>query len=195
MAKSDKTRWDERYINRPYPIEVVKIVEDFYPLVQGKDTLEIACGKGRNARFLAAQGFKIDAYDISSVAIKTLQGLENINAKEIDLDDINLGKDQYDLIVCTYYLDRSLFPKIYESLKEGGIFIFETYVYHEENENAPSQKRFLLQEGELVTQFNTLYEILHLQEKWGTNILGSKVLIGSIVGKKKVVTDTERKRL
>jgi len=184
MAESDKTRWDERYKNRPYPTEVTKIVEDFYTLTQGKDTLEIACGKGRNTKFLAQQGFKVDAYDISSVAIQTLQGLKNINAKEVDLDDVKLEKERYDLVVCTYYLDRTLFPKIYESLKEGGIFIFETFVYHVDNENAPSQKNFLLEEGELETQFDREYEILHLREKWDTNIKGSKALIGSVVAKK-----------
>lgn len=185
MALEDKEKWDERHQQKMIPDTPVQLVTDFARLAPGKKALDIACGRGRNSRYLASKGFEVDALDISSVAIDSLQGIKGIHPQEVDLDTYNLPKEKYDLIVCTYYLERRLFPQIIDVLKEGGVLIYETFVYHPENETSPSKRRFLLNEGELEAAFDEKLDLLHIREAWTENIEGEKVMKGSLVGKKK----------
>ena len=185
MAIEDKVRWDKKYKNNPIPTKIVKVVASYAKLATGKQALDIACGMGRNSKFLAEQGFEVDALDISPIAIENLKNIQNIRAVEVDFDTYNLKENSYDLIVCTYFLKRSLFPQIEKALKEDGIFIFETFMHHPDNTKAPSNRSFLLEDGELEITFDDRYEILHLREFMDEGICGEKSMKASMVAKKK----------
>jgi len=185
MSIEDKIRWDKKYKTQILPTKTVKVVKRYAGLAKGKKALEIACGMGRNAKFLAQQGFEVEALDISPIAIESLQNIPNIIAKEVDLDNYVLKENAYDLIVCTYFLKRELFPQIKKALKDDGIFIFETFMHHSENTKVPSNKSFLLNKGELETIFDNGYEILYLQEFMDDMICGDKGMKNSIVVKKR----------
>lgn len=67
----DKTFWDERYresdrvwSNNPNPV----LLEHVKTLAPGR-ALDLGCGEGADARWLAEQGWKVTAVDISQVAI------------------------------------------------------------------------------------------------------------------------------
>ena len=184
MSSEDRERWNKKYSTNVIPTKVVKVVEDFAKLATGNRALDLACGMGRNAKYLASLGFKVDALDISPLAIESLKNIENIEAKEVDFDSYVLPENSYDLIVCTYFLKRELFPQIEKALKEDGIFIFETFIHHSDNTKVPSNKTFLLNEGELETTFNDRYEILHLREFMEEGICGEKSMKASMVAKK-----------
>ena len=186
MAVEDKERWDKKYKNNhPIPSKIAKVVEKYSSLAKGKKALDIACGTGRNAKFLAGQGFEVDALDISPVALESLKGIENINAKEVDFDSHTLKENAYNLIVCTYYLNRSLFPQIEKALKEDGLFIFETFMHHPDNTKVPSNRSFLLEDGELELTFDDRYELLHLQDFMDDIAFGEKAMKSSMVARKK----------
>jgi SAM-dependent methyltransferase len=185
MSIEDRLRWDKKYKTQELPTKTVEVVEKYAGLATGKKALEIACGMGRNARFLAQQGFEVEALDISPIAIESLQNIPNIRAKEVDFDEYILEENAYDLIVCTYFLKRELFPQIEKALKEDGIFIFETFMHHAQNTKVPSNKSFLLNEGELEATFDDRYEILHLQEFMDEGVCGDKGMKASMVAKKK----------
>jgi 2-polyprenyl-3-methyl-5-hydroxy-6-metoxy-1,4-benzoquinol methylase len=184
MSIEDKERWDKKYKNNLIPTKVVEVVEKYVKLATGKSALDIACGMGRNSKFLASEGFNVHALDISDVAIKSLEGIENIRAEEVDFDSYTLKENAYDLIICTYYLNRELFPQIEKALKDDGLFIFETFVHHPDNTKAPSNKSFLLESGELERTFSKNYEILYLNEFWKDGVCGDRVLRASIVVRK-----------
>jgi 2-polyprenyl-3-methyl-5-hydroxy-6-metoxy-1,4-benzoquinol methylase len=185
MAREDRERWDKKYKNNPIPTKTVEIVEHYAKLATGKKALDIACGMGRNSKFLALNGFEVDALDISPIAIENLKDTQSIRALEVDFDTYNLKENSYDLIVCTYFLKRSLFPQIEKALKEDGVFIFETFMHHPDNTKAPSNRSFLLEEGELEITFDDRYEILHLREFMDEGICGEKSMKASMVAKKK----------
>ena len=185
MAREDKDRWDKKYKENPIPTKTVEVVEKYAKLATGKNALDIACGMGRNAKFLASQGFNVDALDISPVAIENLQNIENIRAQEVDFDSYVLKENAYDLIVCTYFLKRSLFPQIEKALKEDGIFIFETFMHHPDNTKAPSNRSFLLEEGELEVTFDDRYDIMHLSEYMDEGECDERSMKASMVAKKK----------
>lgn len=185
MAQEDKERWDEKWQNHPMPDEPIKLVSDYASLAPGVQALDIACGMGRHSRYLASKGFEVDALDISSVAIEQLQNIPHIHAKEVDFDTYTLPKERYDLIVCTYFLERRLFPQMIDALKPNGIILMETFLYHPDNERITSNPAFLLNEGELEATFNASCELLQLPEFWDEDYRGYKTMKTSMVAKKK----------
>jgi 2-polyprenyl-3-methyl-5-hydroxy-6-metoxy-1,4-benzoquinol methylase len=185
MARSDKERWNEKYQDNQIPNAPIKLVTDYTKLATGKQALDIACGMGRHSKYLVSQGFDVDALDVSSVAIASLQGLEHINAIEVDFDSYVLPKEKYDLIVCTYYLERRLFPQMIAALKPNGIIIMETFLHDEINEREPSNPAFMLNEGELEAYFDEKCELLHIPEWLDVDYKGFKTMKASMVARKK----------
>lgn len=186
MAQEDKDKWDAKHLTAPIPDRPIELITNYAKLSSGKQALDIACGMGRHSKYLASKGFEVDALDISSTAIASLQGLKYIHAQEVDFDSYTLDENKYDLIVCTYFLERSLFPQIKKALKVGGIFIYETYLYHPENDKIPSNRTFLLEVNELETTFTDSYELIHMREWWDDDYEGSKTMKASMVAKKLV---------
>ncbi len=164
MSLADKKRWNEKYQTSLLPQNVLEVVNTYAKEAKGTKALDIACGMGRNAKFLVKMGFEVDAVDISDVAIATLQGIENIMAQVVDLEVYELEENNYDLIVCTYYLERTLFPKIERALKKDGILIVETFLHDEANTKEPSKRAFLLEKNELESILERSYEVLYRHE-------------------------------
>jgi len=185
MSISDKNKWNQKYKSNPkMPTNIIDIVKEYAPLAKGKDALDIACGMGRHSIYLASLGFRVEALDISPIALKSLNEIENITTKEVDFDNYQLQKDRYDLIVCVNFLNRKLFPQIFNALKSGGLFIFESFIYHPNNTKAPSNRSFLLEQGELEATVAKEYKTLHIKEFWDRGVLGDKLFKGSFVGYK-----------
>ncbi|WP_028950256.1 class I SAM-dependent methyltransferase [Sulfurihydrogenibium subterraneum] len=163
MNDKDRERWNKKYLEGFLPKEEPsQILKDFIHLSNKGRALDIAAGLGRNALFLAQNGFLVDAVDISDVAIEKLKNLHpNINPIHADLKEYRPAQNSYDLIVNLNFLERSLFPYIREALKEGGVLIFETFL-----EGSPSKtnKDFLLRKNELLHSFLSLH-IVFYQEK------------------------------
>ena len=184
MAKKDKTKWNKKYQNNPIPNQAIQLVQTYAKYAKGTKALDIACGMGRHSKYLASIGFNVDALDISSVAIQSLQNIECINTIEVDFDTYVLKEETYDLIVCTFFLKRSLFPQIIKALKSDGILIYETFVHHSENQQIPSNKSFLLEKGELEENFKTPFLKLYSKEYWDSTMKGYKMRKASLVVQK-----------
>ncbi|WP_281950867.1 class I SAM-dependent methyltransferase [Nitrosophilus kaiyonis] len=160
----DKIKWDKKYKNLvDIPTLPSDIVKNYYNLAKKSKALDIACGNGRNSKFLANKGFIVDAIDISSEALKYLKNTKNINPIEADLDNFDFKKNCYDLIICVNYLNRNLFYKIDEALKKDGILIYETFVYDKNLKNS-MKREYLLNSNELLHNF-IKYEIIYYEEK------------------------------
>jgi cyclopropane fatty-acyl-phospholipid synthase-like methyltransferase len=187
MAQEDKQRWDDKHSKNIMPQEPIALIKKYAHLAIGKQALDIACGNGRHSRYLVSLGFEVDALDISSVAIKQLQGIENIHAKEVDFDSYTLGKEKYDLIVITYFLERKLFSQMIAALKPRGIILMETFLHDEANERIPSNPAFRLNTGELEAFFDHTCELLHISEFWDTDYQGFKTMKTSMVARKKML--------
>ena len=104
---------------------------------------------------------------------------------EVDFDTYTLPKEKYHLIVCTYFLERKLFPQMVEALKPNGIILFETFLYHEENERSPSNPDFMLKVGELEAYFSDTCELIDIHDYWDEDYMGYKTMKSAMVAKKK----------
>lgn len=117
----------------------------------GAVALDLACGQGRHARWLAARGAVVTAVDRDVVALATLP--VGIAAVAADLEDgpWPLPDDaRFDVIVVTNYLHRPLFARLAESLAPGGVLLYETFAQGNERYGKPSNPAFLLAPGELL---------------------------------------------
>ena len=184
----DKFFWDKKYETETYifgkePVEFLKEHIDILP--KGK-ALDIAMGEGRNAVFLAKNGFDVDGCDISEMAVKKARELarENkvtIHASVADLETYKLPKDAYNVIACFYYLQRDLVPQMKEALKPGGVIIYETYTIEnwERGFEGPKNKDYLLKPNELLDLFKDL-KIIYYREL----VLNNKKAVASLIAKK-----------
>jgi len=180
---SDKDRWNKRHVEKPMRKNVEPIIEKYIDNAKIGNALDIACGTGRNTHFLADKGFVVDAVDISDYALGEIKDVFEINKIEVDLDTYNLEFNKYDVVVNINYLNRRFFPQIKESLKSGGIVIFETFIVAHGDFKNPANPEFLLRENELLHAFIGL-DIIYYEEKNDINLRGEKIRVASLVARK-----------
>lgn len=131
--------WDERYSSEEYaygtkPNEFLEANVRHIP--KGK-LLSIAEGEGRNAVFLAKQGYTVTAVDASLVGLNKARKLAEENGVDIelihaDLADYDLGENQWDGIVSIFCplpssIRKQLYKKVEAGLKRNGVFLLEAY--------------------------------------------------------------------
>jgi len=164
--RRDRIKWNEKYRQRDYPTEPSGIVKDFFSLAPGRAALDIAAGSGRNALFLAEQGFVVDAVDISEEGLSLVAGRHPaIRPICADLDTFDIPGEHYDLILNVLYLNRRLFPQIREGLRPGGLLVFETLLETPGGAGHDDHCRdYFLRENELLHSFLSL-RILHYHEE------------------------------
>jgi SAM-dependent methyltransferase len=180
----DKKRWNERYLDNPIPNNVSDILKKYVEHASIGNAIDIACGMGRNTHFLADLGFCVDAVDISDYALDKVKNSATITKIDTDLDKYNLIPNKYDLIVNINYLNRRLVSQMKESLKTGGVIIFETFIVaHGDFKMPTTNLDYLLRKNELLHSFIGL-DVIYYEEKIHTNLKGERTKIASIVAKK-----------
>lgn len=183
---SDKEKWDTRHRDNPLPTIPLELLCKYIQKAQVGRALDIACGMGRNSKFMLDCGFNVDSVDISSYAIESLQGIKNLNAQCVDLDTFKILPQSYDVICNSYFLERRLFPYMIEGLKRGGILVFETFAKSDvESHNAfASDSNHLLRKNELLRAFLDL-EILFYEEALSMrHLTQSLALVARLVARK-----------
>ena len=131
--------WDERYSSEEYaygtkPNEFLEANVRFLP--KG-NILSLAEGEGRNAVFLAKQGYSVTAVDSSIVGLNKAKKLAeengvNLEIVQADLADYDLGENKWDGIISIFnplpsVLRRRLYKKLEKALKPNGVFLLESY--------------------------------------------------------------------
>lgn len=132
--------------------------------------LDVASGAGRDAVFLALEGFEVEAIDVDSDALARAADLARrhqarVAIRRVDLEraDARLTPQRYALVTCFRFLHRPLLPAIAAALAPGGHLVLETFRAGQERWGKPRRPQFLLQPGELRSAFPDL-ETLHVEE-------------------------------
>ena len=171
--------WDERYSDAEYifgtaPNDFLK--EEFQRIPAGGRVLCLAEGEGRNAVFLAEQGYDVTAMDLSEVGLNKAVRLADdrnvkISTQVADLADYSFGQSQWDGIVSIWAhmpeaIRKHVHAQIETALKPNGIFIVEAYTEQQlamdavGGPSATEKQRF----GSLV---NLRHELAALEEVIG----------------------------
>ena len=182
----DKERWNKRHVEKPMRHEVSPILKKYIEKITVGMALDLACGTGRNTHFLESEGYKVDAVDLSDYALSRIKDTSNINKIEVDLDEYNLEKNTYTLVLNCNYLNRRLMAQMQDALVDGGVIIFETFIVaHDKPEQGSMNPDYLLNKNELLHAFIDL-DIIYYEERNDINLRGEKNKIASLVAQKKV---------
>jgi tellurite methyltransferase len=170
MEFDEKASWNKKYSQgshsslEPDPFLVSAYDEFLFGTAPGL-ALDVAGGVGRHSIWLAQRGWRVKLLDISEVGIR--QAEENaartgtassISVKACDLSTAQyLGREQYDLVVVFFYLQREVFPALAAAIKPGGFLIYKTYTTEQKHfAGGPSHPMFLLEPNELLHAFSSL---------------------------------------
>jgi tellurite methyltransferase len=118
--------------------------------------VDVACGRGRHALWLAARGLAVHAIDrdadaLAAVHADALRRRLPIVTAAVDLEQgaPHLGAATFDVVVVVHYLHRPLFPALIAALRPGGLLIYETFTTAQAARGKPRNPAFLLNPGEL----------------------------------------------
>jgi SAM-dependent methyltransferase len=140
------------------------LVENLDVIPRGGMVLDVACGGGRHALFLAERGWRVHAVDRDVTALAELGQVGQvgqvgrvgqvgeITTEHIDLESGNptLGDGLYDAVIVFNYLHRPLMPAIVSAVRPGGgVLIYETFTVGQAQRGRPRSPDFLLRDGEL----------------------------------------------
>ena len=119
---------------------------------RGGRVLDVASGRGRHARALAARGHPVEAVDRDAEALAALAGVPGVTVRCADLENAPwpFERGTYAGVVVANYLHRPLFPHLIDALAPSGVLVYETFALGNERYGRPSNPAFLLQPGELL---------------------------------------------
>ena len=167
-----KDYFPKKYNSNPVHSEVLEAMQFLSP---GK-ALDLGCGQGRNALFLAQQGFDVTAVDQNELALEILQSIVEQEDLEmtVGLYDINSAAltQTYDLIISTVvlmFLQADRIPAIIQNMQDqtnpGG---YNLIVCAMDTEDYPCQVpfSFTFKEGELADYYKD-WELIKYNENPG----------------------------
>lgn len=150
-----QAKWDARHRDGPPPEPAAILELNAHLLPATGCALDLACGLGGNALFLAKRGLQVDAWDLSPVAIQRLDAWSRaaklpLVAQVRDLLMAPPPPDQFDLICVSHFLDRDLFPALGAALRPGGLLFYQTWSQDRVTGRGPSETRYRLAPNELL---------------------------------------------
>ncbi|MDZ4263041.1 MAG: methyltransferase domain-containing protein [Pseudomonadota bacterium] len=171
MSDATREKWDRIYNERSaeygHPVHVVE--ENLHLLPSSGKGLELACGLANNSFAIAARGIEMAAWDISAVAAERV----NQRATETGAQVTACARDivtepptaaEYDVVVVSHFLDRSLAPAIITALIPGGLLFYQTFTQTRVVESGPKNSDWRLADGELLTLFAALKPLVYREE-------------------------------
>jgi len=178
--ENERERWNSKYREGSHfsleadpllPYAYKEFVQPLFP--SGGDALDVAGGVGRHSIWMAQQGWKVRLMDISEVGVA--QAKENageyrdrIDFEVGDLTSIELKPASFDLVMVFFYLERTIFSKLMDAIRPGGLLAYKTYTHLAPKfGRGPRHPLHLLQENELLRAFSGM-TVLHYAEKLGT---------------------------
>lgn len=162
MTNERQQHWDEKWSQKRNGASAVcHWLVKYQDQLAGGQALDVACGLGQNAIWLAQRGFEVDAADISPVALARAQveaeraGVQ-INFIQTDLNNAIWPVNTYNVIVVRRFLERSLWPVLRQALAPGGWLFYETFNQRKHITQRDFPDAFLLEDGELTQAFSRL---------------------------------------
>lgn len=192
VTEEDRDIWNKRYLQGAYaertsPSEILKDWLSFCP--PGR-ALDVACGAGRNARFLSANGYETVGLDISDVAIRRARELGEAAGQEVEylVHDLDRGiplPGKFDLIVIVRFLDWQLISCIDQHLHINGCLLIEQHLRFDCTESlaGPRSNRYRAESGEVQAHISHM-QIFKKFEGLITDTDGRRSAVARVLARK-----------
>lgn len=177
------SEWDDRYRAGQYSVDrPISLVLEFTQALTPGVALDLACGPGRNAIYLAERGWSVTAVDASSIAIDLLRRSNpSIDAHLVNLEtgEFIIAPESSDLVLSCYYLQRSLIPRMKSALRPGGMLIMVVLLAGADQPRGTPTRAY---PGELRAFFSD-WRVLHYREG-DTGESGHRHAVAELVAQK-----------
>lgn len=172
VTDDDRARWDSKYADRgmPSPGEIGPAAvfaahRDAFP--SAGQAVDIACGQGTAAVWLARRGLEVRGFDVSPVAVEQARELaahsgvgDRCHFEVVDLDRGLPGGPPADVVYCARFRDRRLDVPMIERLAPGGLLAVTAL-----SQVGATAGRFRAAPGELLVAFADLEVIADGEEQ------------------------------
>lgn len=171
-ALAAREKWDRIYRVRvageaPVPARVLAEHAGFLPCAGA--ALDLACGLGGNALFLARHGLDTSAYDISPEALARVAEFARSDRLRVRTEARDVVAHPpvaaaFDVVVVSRFLDRGLAQPLMAALRPGGLLFYQTYTVEKSSQLGPNNPAYLLRPGELLEMFRALDTLVYREE-------------------------------
>ena len=140
-----RTQYEKFYEGDQYywgtePADFLKLLIEFKPPLPGTKVLDIGCGEGKDAVYMAQRGYTVTAFDLTESGIRKTKklaeerGVTGLNAFSADINDFEI-KERFDIIYSSgtvqYLRDEKIegfFEKIKRMTNPHGLNYFNVFV-------------------------------------------------------------------
>ena len=199
--KADRDKWNDHYRGRPcgQMSGPNALLVEWLPRLEIASrsplAVDIACGEGRHALYLARHGWRVDAMDISDVALGHLEA----TARAEGLDVTGLVRDfepeppaplpsfdeaRYDLAVVMRYTNLPLLARLAQALRPGGYLIAEAYLKADGPDGGPRNPAYRVSPGEFEAAVARDLDIVASREGTATGRSGLPAAVVQVVARR-----------
>jgi SAM-dependent methyltransferase len=152
--------WDDRFRTGEYPKDPdpAAVLERYVDTFPDGRALDVATGTGRNAVFLAEQGYRVDAVDQSRAGLEIAREnardrgvADRIDWIQADVPSYAFPEGVYDVITISFYRALDRLADITEALAPGGALFVEHHLRSTDDVDVgPSGDRYRFGANELL---------------------------------------------
>ena len=140
--------------------------------------LDVGMGQGRNALFLAQQGWEVTGFDPAGKAVAAAEAQAKALGVKLTTqvardDQFEFGADRWDLIVLSYVSLRHLLPQVRQALAPGGFVIVEAF-HRDATKAASIGGGVVFDSNELLRLFDG-FRIVHYEDADATGDFGKQM--------------------
>ncbi len=165
-------QWDERYRSddsSETPSAALVLTENAHLLPAQGQALDLACGLGGNALFMAQRGLQVQGWDYSVNAIDRLQQFANQQGMKLQAIVRDVAKyppepNSFDVIVVSRFLDRTIINDLINAIVPGGLLFYQTFLQEKSDDSGPGNPEFLLKTNELISMFSEMRILVYREE-------------------------------
>ncbi|PSP86342.1 SAM-dependent methyltransferase [Halobacteriales archaeon QS_1_68_17] len=187
------TTWDERFREGEYPQDPdpSPVLERYVDAFPDGRALDVATGTGRNAVFLAAEGYAVDAVDQSREGLRIARAnaaergvADAVEFVQADVQSYGFPAETYEVITVSFYRAVDRFPDLKEALCPGGYFFVQHHLRSTDpTQSGPSTDRYRFAANELLHACLDL-TVVHYDERTETRPDGRTAAVATVVARK-----------
>ncbi|MBI1353495.1 MAG: methyltransferase domain-containing protein [Acidobacteria bacterium] len=175
MASAES--WDARYRDGEQaaagPADILTASSAYWECAPCREALDVACGAGANAVYLAENGWRARAVDFSAEALRGATALAaergvtiETSCEDLEVPGWRAGEGGYGMVVVTRFLHRPLFPALRDAVAPGGLLVYQAHTVDQLGfAGGPRNPDHLLRPNELLERFRD-WRVLRYEEQW-----------------------------